>query len=698
MRRSIVCLSILLLVFSVNLSSVDKKAFTIDDLYRVKNLSGLEISPDGKKLLFSVTDYSLKQGTSDSDVFLLNLGNGNLKQLTFNKSADFNPFWSSDGGKIYFISSRDEGDQLWEMDADGGEARKMSDFYTGISSPLLGNGTGKLFFTSSVFAECMEDGECNKKMSEKLENGTAQAHMADSLLYRHWNFYRDWQYTHLFCMDINEKKVKAITKGRVDFPPFSLIGNGFDISPDGGTVCIVSNFDKDLAHSTNSDLFIIDLKVPGAEPVNITADNKAHDGSPGFSPDGRWLAYLTQKVPGYESDRFRLAVYDLKGKQTRILTDPIDNWVDIFKWSPDSAYLYFTVQEKGYSPLYRVNLKCGIIEPMIERQSIRDFQITPDGRQVVFSRSSVGEPIEIWSYRVGVKNSLKRMTFVNKTVEDEVDFRPAEEHWTEGAEGKPVHIFLVKPHDFDPSKKYPLILNIHGGPQSQWMDSFRGDWQVYPGSGYIVAFPNPHGSTGYGQAYTDAIARDWNGRVMEDIDKVSQYLAQLPFVDSDRMGAMGWSWGGYAMMWLEGHNKYFKAFVSMMGIYDARCMYSATEELWYPGWDLGGPPWENQEFYKQVSPSSYVKNFKTPCLIITGERDYRVPYNMSMEFFTDLQGMGVPSRLIIFKNDGHWPNHVKSMPVYYNAHLEWFHIYLKGDAAPYETEKMIRNTAFEKEK
>ena len=229
----------------------------------------------------------------------------------------------------------------------------------------------------------------------------------------------------------------------------------------------------------------------------------------------------------------------------------------------------------------------------------------------------------------------------------------------------------------------------------QWMDSFRGDWQVYPGAGYIVAFHNPHGSTGYGQEFTKAISGDWNGRVMEDIDKVTQYLAGLPYVDAERMGAMGWSWGGYAVMWLEGHNKYFKALASMMGIYDTRSMYSGTDELWYPRWDMGGSPWEKPGFYRQTSPSSYVKNFKTPCLVITGERDYRCPYNHSVEFFTDLQEMKVTSRLIVFKHDGHWPNYVKSMPIYYNAHLEWFHTYLKGGKAPYNTERLIRNLQFE---
>lgn len=685
---------IFLILFSINLLSTEKRAFTIDDLYNLKSINGLEISADGKKLLFSVTGYNLEKGESSSDIYLLNIIDGNLKQLTFDKKSDYSPSWSLDGRKIYFLSNREKGNQLWEMEVDGGEARRVSDFYTGISSPLL-SASGTVFFTSTVFAECMEDCQCNKKYSEKLEDGTVQAHMADSLLYRHWNSYRDWQYTHLFCLNIDKEEVKAITRGPVDYPCFSLGGGGFDISPDSHTICVASNHDKDLAYSTNSDLFLFDLKFPELKPVNITEENKAFDGSPAFSPDGHWVAYLTQKVPGYESDRIRLAIYNIKSKQKKILTELIDNWVGDFKWSPDSRYIYFVVQEKGYTPMYRVNLKNNKIEKILERMDIREFQITPDGKSVIFKRSSVGEPYEIWHFRFGNKGSLRRLTFFNKEVEAVVDIRPAEEHWTEGAEGKHIHVFVVKPFGFDPSKKYPLILNIHGGPQTQWMDSFRGDWQIYPGAGYIVAFPNPHGSTGYGQDFTKAISGDWNGKVMEDIDKVTQYLAGLPYVDAERMGAMGWSWGGYAVMWLEGHNKHFKALASMMGIYDTRSMYSGTEELWYPRWDMGGSPWEKPEFYREASPSSYVKNFKTPCLVITGERDYRCPYNLSVEFFTDLQEMKVPSRLIIFKNDGHWPNNVKSMPVYYNAHLEWFHTYLKGGKAPYDTEKLIRNLQFE---
>lgn len=685
---------LILLLFPFTQSAKEKRAFTIDDLYRVKSVSGIHLSPDGKNLLFTVREDNLKKAKSDTNVYIMDVATHKTRQLTYHKGADFSPSWSPDGNKIYFLSTREGGSQLWEMDVRGGEARQVSNFHTGVSSPqALGN--GKIIFTSTVFPECMTDNDCNKKHAEKLAEGPVQAHIADNLLYRHWNFYRDNQYTHLFILDPETQKVEAVTKGKADYPAFSFAGKEFDVSPDGKLLCLATHQEKNDPHSTNSDLFLLDLTAKEAKLQNLTDDNNAYDGVPVFSPDGKYILYLTQKIPGYESDKRRLALLDLETKTSKVITDSIDNWVETFKWSHDSRYIYFTVHELGYYPLYRYDLKKSKIQKIIDKQTIWSFELTPDGRNVIYRRSTVDHPTELWSCKFGKKNIYKQVTHFNRELEQEVDIRPAEQLWVEGSGGKKIHVFLVKPHNFDPDKKYPLIMNIHGGPQMQWADSYRGDWQVYPGAGYIVAFPNPHGSTGYGQEFTKAISRDWNGKVIDDIDMVAAHLAKLPYVDGERMGAMGWSWGGYAVMWLEGHNKHFKALASMMGVYDLRSMYSCTEELWFPRWDIGAKPWDDPELYAKMSPSSYVKNFKTPCLVITGERDYRVPYSQSLAFFTDLQEMGVPSQLIVFKNDGHWPSGLKSMPVYYNAHLEWFHKYLKGGKAPYCTHRMIRNCAYD---
>lgn len=677
----------------------EKKAFAIVDLYRIKTITDMALSPDGQKLLLSVRTPQLEKGANLSELFLVQIPGGQTRQLTFNQSSDSSPRWSEDGRYIFFLSGRRDGEQLWIMAADGGEARPVSRFAAGISSFKPARRQNAILFSSSVYPECMTDNECEKKLADKLENGPTQAHIADSLLYRHWDSYREWRYSHMFRLNPVNGEAEAITGGTIDYPAFFNLGSeDYDISPDGLTLCLTANHDPKPAHSTNTDLFLIDLRRAPFTPVNITASNKACDGGPIFSPDGKTIAYLRHQVPGYESDCSRLCIYDIASRESRVLTENLDNWVTLFRWSPDSGWIYFTVQEQGHTPLYRIRLKTGIVEPVIPNQTVEDFLVSPDGQTVIYRRVAIGAPGEIWTAPASGKHAGQRLTHLNREVEEAVDIRPGEPMWVEGAGGKKIHVFIIKPHGFDPAKKYPLIVNIHGGPQSQWLDNFRGDWQVYPGAGYVVALPNPHGSNGYGQEFCRAISGDYTGKVMEDIDKVTQHLASLPYVDKERIGAMGWSWGGYAIMWLEGHNKHYKALASMMGIYNPRTMYSGTEELWFPRFDFGGKPWDIPETYAKIDPSAHVKNYRTPCLVITGERDYRVPYTNSLEFFTDLQEMGVESRLIVFKNDGHWPSSVKSMPVYYNAHLEWFHKHLGGEPAPWKTEELIQNRAFDEKK
>jgi len=678
------------LLLTLTLAAAEKRAFLIEDLYRLKDVQHLALSPDGSRLAFEMSSQDLKAAKCSTQIWVLEVATGTTKQLTFSGKADTAPQWSKDGQTLYFLSSREGGSQLWALDASGGEARKVTAFEAGVGAPKVVPGANQVVFEASVFPEAMADSAKQKELSEKLEHGPVQAHLADSLLYRHWTEWRDFQVAQLFTTTF-EGKVEALTSGKQDYPAF---WQSWDLSPDGREVCVTANADPVPARSTNQDLFLISLDGDHT-PRCITGDNPAADQDPKYSPDGRFIAYRLQTRPGHESDRFRLAIYDRIAKTRRVLTEAIDNWVDTFQWSADGKALWFTVQEKGRWPLFHVEVATGKITRMLEGQSIKEFVVSPDQKSIYLTKTRVGEPVEIWHYGFEAKE-LKRITSFNQTVAEEVDIRPAEEFSVKGADGSDIQVFLVKPHGFDPAKKYPLILNVHGGPQMMWSDTLRGDWQVYPGAGYIVAFPNPHGSTGYGQAFTDAISGDWNGKVMTDVEKVADHLAALPYVDRDRMGAMGWSWGGYAMMWLEGRTTRFKALAAMMGVYDLRSMHGATEELWFSEHDLTGTPWDKAAAYERMNPSSRVQAFKTPCLIISGERDYRVPYTQSLQFFTDLQEMGVPSRLIIFKNDGHWPDNLKSMPVYYNAHLEWFQKYLGGGAAPWKTEDMVRNLAFDK--
>jgi dipeptidyl aminopeptidase/acylaminoacyl peptidase len=573
---------------------------------------------------------------------------------------------------------------------DGGEAIQLTDFSGGVSGADWLGHSGDIIFSSMVYPECGADDSCNKAIQQSADNGPLNAHLADKLLYRHWTSYRDGKYSHIIKYNPQSKTYSDLTPGNYDAP--DMFGS-FDVSADGKYLCYESNHDKNEAQTTNKDLFL--TEIAGGKTINLTSANKAYDGSPKFSPDGTKIAYITQKITGFESDLKRLAVYDLRKKSAKIVSGEIDNWVNDFQWSPDSKDIYFTIHEKGRFPLYKVSLKNGKIKKLFSAGTIDNFILTPKTKEVILTRRTIAEPSEIFSAKMNGK--LQRLTYFNQAAEKRVDIRPAEEFWIESPSGAKIHTFVIKPHNFDPNKKYPLIVNVHGGPQYQWMDSFRGDWQVYPGAGYIVAFPNPHGSTGYGQEFTNAISKDWQGKVYDDVMAVTDYLAGLDYVDEKRIGAMGWSYGGYFMMWLEGHNpnKRFKALAAMMGLYDLPAFYGATEELWFPEWDLGDTPWDS-DLYEKYSPHNYVKNFATPCLVITGEKDYRVPYTQSLEFFTALQKRGVDSRLIVFPDDGHWPDYVKSMPFYYNAHLDWFHKYLGGGQAPYDMKKMLRNQAFEK--
>jgi dipeptidyl aminopeptidase/acylaminoacyl peptidase len=677
----------------------EKRAFEIADYYRTAFVGKPSVSPDGG-VAFAVQRYDLEKAKSWSEIWMMSADGTNLRQMTFGRTDDTSPVFSPDGKRLLFVSKRGEGEpQLFVMRVDGGEAKQLTSFSMGLGDPVWSPDGKWIAVTSEVYPECGADSDCNGKIAKTWEKGKLKAHLADELLYRHWTSWADGKASHVLLADADSGKVvRDLTPGRWVSPTFSLSGDrGYAFSPDSKELCFVSNHDRDQASSTNADLWLtpIEGEITEKSAVNVTASNHGWDGAPLYSPDGRYIAYRSQATPRYESDLFRIALYDRQTKSIRYLTDRanFDNWVDEIAWRPDSQAIFFQAEYQGTDPIYEIGLADAKIRRVVTDASIGGWEILPGGQALIYARRSVGDPPEIHS--VGTDGTgRRRLTDFNRALVDEVDIRPAEEMWIPGAGDYKVQTFVVKPHDFDPSKKYPLILNVHGGPQSQWMDSYRGDWQVYPGKGYVVAFANPTGSTGYGQAFVDAIGCDWGGRVFQDLMKVADALEKLPYVDSTRMGAMGWSYGGYMMMWFEGHTDRFKTIAAMMGVYDLTAMYGATEELWFPEKDLCGTPWTSED-YRRWSPSEFVKSFKTPTLVITGEKDYRVPYTQSLEFFTALQKMDVPSRLIVFANAGHWPNWYE-MAFYYDAHLDWFHRWLGGGEAPWDVEKFLRNEVFGK--
>ena len=672
----------LLLISFINVLP-QKKAFTLEELYKIKSVSSPILSPQGDKLAFVVSVPDLKKTKSSTSIYVINSDGTNQKQLTSPSYTSYSPFWSKDGKGIYFNSTRDGSDQLYYMSLQGGDPVQITNYGLGVSSPKLSNDGTKLIFTAMLYPECGTDPECNERISSASEKGPIQAHLADSLFVRHWTEYEDGQYSHVLLYDLTTKKITDLTPGYFNSPAFAPGGsNNYVFSPDDKEIAFDSKRVKHPEASTNIDIWTVNIDGTGLK--NITSKNFGSDSDPKYSPDGKYIAYLTQTTPGYESDRIRLALYDRTKGENKIITESIDNWVNGFSWSSDSKSIYFTVSEKGYQPLYKISIDNLKIEKLVENVAISSFDISPKNDYAFFTYSYTHKPVDLASYNFASKE-MKDITAFNKDFADSVDVRPSEKVWVKGADGTPVHLFIVKPHDFDPAKKYPVIINVHGGPQMQWMDSFRADWQIYPGAGYVVAYPNPHGSTGYGQQFTAAISNDWDGKVYEDVMKVSDYIETLPYVDKDRIGAMGWSYGGYFMNLLQAKTKRFKCLASMMGLYDLNQFKEDTEEQWFSNWDLG------KKDFQKMSPSEYTFNFSTPTLIITGERDYRVSYIHSLRYFTALQKKGIDSRLIVFKNDGHWPSSLKSMPLYYNAHLEWFHKYLGGAPAPFDSKKMVRN-------
>jgi dipeptidyl aminopeptidase/acylaminoacyl peptidase len=675
------------------LSAQEKRALGIEEFYRVKSLGGLDVAQARKNVVFSVTTTDLPRARRATQLWMTGLQGEKPRQLETGEGNPSSPAFSPDGQYLAYIKNGN----LFALGV-GANVLQLTNISTGAADPVWSPDSRYIAFTTDVYPECGADDECNKRIAERWSNGPLKAHQADELLYRHWNAWKDGARTHIFLLDTKTGALRDLTPGDDDAPPFSLGGPpAYDFSPDGKEFVFASNRDKNQANSTNSDLWTVSLADPNAPPKNITAANPAYDNSPQYSPDGRFIAFRTQKIAAYESDLFRLALYDRASGQITVLTDAFRNWINDFRWSKDSTTIYFLADVEGRTPLYRLDTATKTTAEVWRDATITAFKFSPDEKTIYYVRSSVGAPSEL--YRVDIAADGKasnpgKLTSFNDQFLAETDARPAEEIWVDNGKGKKIHTFIVKPHNFDPAKKYPLILNVHGGPQSQWTDSFRGDWQVYPGAGYVVAFANPTGSTGYGQDFTDAIGGDWGGQVFRDLMKVADALEKLPYVDAQRMGAMGWSYGGYMMMWMQGQTARFKATAAMMGLYDLRSFHGATEELWFPARDLRGEPW-NSKLYEKWSPSNYVKNFRTPCLVIAGERDYRVPYTQSLHYFTDLQRMGVPSRLIVYQNAGHWPNWYE-MALYYTAHLEWFSKYLGGAPPPWTTEQFLRNSVFDR--
>jgi dipeptidyl aminopeptidase/acylaminoacyl peptidase len=658
------------------LALAQKQPFDAQAMMRLARISDPQLSPDGKTVAFTVQRVDLDSNAKPTHIYAVPLDGGQPRQITAEGSLNQRPRWSPDSQRIAFVSDRSGAQQVWLMSADGTGARQVTNLSTEADGVLFSPDGARLVFTSEVYPDCADEA-CNKRRLDAEKASKVKARVYTSLLYRHWTQWQGERRRHIFTVEVAGGVPKDLTPGMREVPPFSLGGpDDYTISPDGKELCYVMNSDPEPAISTNSDLYVV--SATGGTPTKITS-NVGADVSPQYSPSGRYLAYRSQSRAGYESDRWRLVVMDRTTGQTRILTENLDRWVGSFDWTPDSTRIFFTVEDRGRQSIQMVSVSGGAARVVVSGPStLDDVQLTPDGRAIVYTEQSASRPVEIYrgSSSGGASVPLTRL---NEAVLANYQLTPAEEFWTEGAEAAQIHSFLIKPPGFKSDGQYPLLFLIHGGPQGAWGESWTYRWnaQVFAAAGYVVVMPNPRGSTGYGQRFIDEINADWGGRAYDDIMAVADYMVRQPYADPENMAAAGASYGGYMVDWILGHTTRFKALVSHAGVYDLPSEFGETEELWFPLWEFRGAPWDEPGLYARWSPSHSAGNFATPTLVTHGELDYRVPVGQGMQLYTALQLQRVPSKLVLFPDEGHWISKPQNSVFWYKTVTDWLETWLK---------------------
>jgi len=673
------------LVFS-GAAEAAKKPWTPEDLWKLKGVSDPQLSPGGKWIAYVVSVTDFEENSRNSDVWVVPAGGGEPRRMTTSEKSDNTPRWSPDGSRIAFLSTREDGRQIHVMPFGGGEAVKLTDFPDGVGDLMWTHDGKGIVFTGRIYADC-PDLDCVREWDEEKEKCKVSGIVHESLMYRHWNTYGDGKAQHFFYVSSEGGEPRDLTPGlEHDALTYWLAsaGRDFDLSPDGRTLYFSGKQDPDQAVSYNEDIWMVPLE--GGEVTRVT-DDPAAESHPRVSPDGRHLAYRATRRPRYESDRYELVVMELPDGEPRSLTADFDRSVGTLFWAHDGKRLYFEAEDTADINLFTVSLKGGDVETVIggDGPAGRGYHLSvnagPKDKFFVYRYRPMTHYYEI--FRCGSKGrSVEQLTFVNRDIYAEYHLPDAEEIWYKGAGGADVHGFLVKPLNFDPAKKYPMMVRVHGGPQQMFGYAYRTEYAVFSGAGYALFFCNPRGSTGYGREFCDGIRGDWGGKVIEDIRSGVRYvLDHYPWIDGGKVGAWGGSYGGFVCNWLQGHNEdgMFSALVSHAGEADQWSAYGSTEELWFPEWELLGTPWDNPDLYDELSPIRYAKNFSTPHLIIHGELDYRVPITGGEQMFTALQRQGVPSKMIRFPDEDHWIQQPQNATFWYRSILDWFDQWLKHD-------------------
>ena len=690
---------------------------------KLKRVGAPVPSPDGKWVVFDCVDVDLEANTRISHLWIVPANGGESRRLNPTPNHEERPRFSPDGKRLIWTSKATDPTQIWMCDFDSGggvlvgKPHQVTEISTGADGGIWSPDGKNIVFVSAVYPDCKDDA-CNKQRDEELKKSKVKAKIFTRLFYRHWSSFTEFKRSHLFVIDVEHasgllppsaqaggsrySEPRDLTPGDHDVPPFSLGGQDmYAISPDSQEVAYTSNIDEVEATSTNDEIFVVPMNVGHASGLSVS-DTQARgsrysspkkistspgaDTTPLYSPDGKYLAWRSQARAGFEADKWRLLVQDRQTGKTRDLTEKFDGSIGSFVWDPgletetrDGA-LEFAAEYRGGAPIYRINLDGRVgttplfAEVVSPEADLHADDLAWSNGVLFFTRMSIMAPNEIWSVG-GPPYHTEPVTRVNDALLSQSDMQPLESFWFKGANDEDVQGFMVKPPGFDPNKKYPLKFLIHGGPQGAWGNEWTYRWnaELFAATGnYVVVMINFHGSTGYGQKFTDSISGDWGGKPYVDLMKGLDYVEKTyPFIDKNREAALGASYGGYMANWILGHTNRFKCIVSHDGMFNTESAYGTTEELWFPEWEFKGPPWKDREPYWKFSPHLFADKFKTPTLVVHGQNDYRLDVSEGFQLFTTLQRLRIPSKMLYFPDEGHWVLKPQNSRLRYKTVNDW---------------------------
>jgi dipeptidyl aminopeptidase/acylaminoacyl peptidase len=641
--------------------------------------------------VFDCEDVDLAANTKTSHLWIVPASGGESRRLNPTPHHEERARFSPDGKRLIWTSKATDPTQIWMCDFSPetgqlvGKPHQVTSISTGADGAIWSPDGKNIVFVSSVYPDCKDDA-CNKQRDEELKKSKVKAKTFTRLFYRHWNAFTEFKRSHLFVVSADTdasqpNTARDLTPGDHDVPPFSLGGQDmYTISPDGQEVAYTSNIDEVEATSTNNEIFTV--PITGGSPKKIST-SPGSDTTPLYSPDGKYLAWRSQARAGFEADKWRLLVQDRQSGKTRDLTNDFDRSVGSFTWW-DSGAIYFSCEDHGHAPIYvatalpRPDGSNSVVPLQPDGMEIHADDLTWVPDTLFFSKMSISAPNEIWRTTTNGTprgQTFKPVTHMNDALLSKIDMQPLESFTFKGANNEDVQGFMVKPPGFDPNKKYPLKFLIHGGPQGAWGNSWTYRWnaELFAATGnYAVVMINFHGSTGYGQKFTDSISGDWGGKPYVDLMKGLDYVEKTyPFIDKNREAAMGASYGGYMTNWILGHTNRFKCIVTHDGMFNAESAYGMTEEMWFPEWEFKGPPWKKRDVYRKWSPHEYAQNFKTPTLVVHGQNDYRLDVSQAFDLFTTLQMLRVPSKMLYFPDEGHWVLKPQNSQLWYKTVNDW---------------------------